>query len=283
MLVWKFSSLFVTVYMTISINQQIFINNLSHKMSKTEREELLETFKSRYVGRGVWKIQHKLSSKLIKKDYNLSVDREFLLETYHTLFVTYCRVMYCLICRHHAADVMIKNPGSIIVTSPDPAKYHQYFEWLYNFHVKANQNAEKGSPDFQNVYGYYVEGKNTLNPSDLEYDRVQNGYWHYFFLLTTKSSRRGHATAIYYLILEIFDDAEEPVHEVFREFIMKHRFTTALKDSDISETELCSVLFDWIYALYKEMNEFTGNRVFSRDTVRETYYTLEYCMEDCDK
>lgn len=236
-------------------------------------DDILETFKAKYVGRGVWYTVTKMVSCIILGKFSLTASKIFQLRTVHLFFMIYCQNIYCLICRYHAADFIYANPKNL--ESP-----FEYFIWLYNFHKAANNNAKKSSPSFKRIKNIYIDEE---GDSELNFHDCQNGIWHFLFIVATKCTDKGQIVALYYLIIEFMSNIFMEQRIMFGEFADKHKFTDALAAKEISEIDLCRSLFDWIYALYADINSKSGEKVYDIETIRSTYYSLEYCTDNCDK
>jgi hypothetical protein len=236
-------------------------------------DELLETFKAKYSGRGVWYTIFTLVSCLILNKFRISFPKHFQLKTIHLFFMIYCQNIYCLICRHHAADFMLENPK-------DLSSAINYFKWLYKFHKAANINSGKTSPSYSYVERIYLgeEGDTMLN-----YHDCQVGIWHFFFIVSTKCTNRGQIVAFYYIILEFMCNTFPEQSDMFKEFSEENKFTDALSMDNIDDVDLCMIFFEWLYALYSFINTRSNEKVYDIETIKNTYYNLEYCTESCDK
>lgn len=252
--------------------------------TNTEKQELLDTFKAKSVGRGIWHVMHKLVAMLILGQLFNGFDVEFQVLTIHLCFMMYCEYIYCLICRHHAAEFIGSNPILPFLNTKKDISAQIYFEWLYNFHKAANHNANKNSPAMRDVINFYLgSGITTINEDELKYKDIQVGIWHFFFMLVTKCHQSGQISAVYYLLSQFMSSLPGREGSLFRDFAEKHKFTDALLKEGISNQELCMSFFDWIYALHSDMNTKLGFKVYSLDLMKDAYYNLEFCDNNCDQ
>lgn len=237
-----------------------------------DNKELLETFKAKYVGRGVWFTVTEMITCVILKKFTLLFDKQFQIKTIHLFFMLYCQNIYCLICRYHAANFIKSNPKDL--SSP-----LAYFWWICKFHRAANINAGKTSPDDKIINDIYLKGNGS---SELNYHTCQIGIWHFFFIVATKCVNRGQIIAFYYLIIEFMANSFEEQKQLFIEFASEHKFSEALSTDDMTEIDLCISFFEWIYAMYAFINERSNEKVYSLELIKYTYYNLEYCTDKCD-
>lgn len=140
-----------------------------------EKQELLDTFKAGSVGRGVWFVMEKLVSMLLLGQMYEGFTDKFHLLTIHSCFMMYCENIYCLVCRHHAAEYIGTTRIIRTITSGDKRIVQNYFEWLYNFHKLANHNAKKESPPLRDVMNFYLgEWSRTQSVHQVVENPIQN-------------------------------------------------------------------------------------------------------------
>lgn len=253
----------------------------------SQKEKILETFKSKNVGRGAWNVMHTSISSFIKerKEPTLKIfDIKFKIMILHIFFLIYCKHMFCEICHKHAFEFMSLNIISDQLTKENSEMI--YFEWLVKFHNKANENAGKTqNVTVKDVFDYYVNGieNNHLKNNDFEFKYIESGIWHFFFTCTSNIRKYGQISALYFLIVNFMKNLEDSYKYLFMKFISEHNFTKALDCHDISEEELCVVFFEWLYSLYKYMNTELGITIFPLNELKEVYYTSQSCNDDCGK
>lgn len=235
-------------------------------------EGILETFKAKYVGRGVWYTIAMMVTCIYLNKFTISFNKYFQIKTVHLFFMIYCQHIFCLICRHHAADFMIENPKDL--SSP-----LSYFKWIYKFHKAANINAGKTSPSYLYVENIYLKEK---GDPELNYHDCQIGIWHFLFIVATKCTNRGQIIAFYYLIIEFMSNIFPEQQLMFNEFTKNHMFSEALSIEDLNDIDLCISFFEWIYALYYYINTKSNENTYDITTIKNTYYKLEYCTDKCD-
>lgn len=253
--------------------------NVTH----SERQELLDTFKASSVGRGIWYIQHVMSASIIKQVNDIVTTSNKLMTVYMT-FIVYCRFIYCGFCRNHAAEQIQRTSISSEIQNPNRNTPFLLFRWFYNFHKAANAHAKKKSPTEKDVVNYFMYDikDGPIKDSDFSYKKIQCGMWHYFFLLASKCHSHEQISCIYFIMLEFMPHLQTQQRNIFISFCSKHRFTEALNDFDLPNEQLCISFFDWIYAMYAEMQTDAGIKVYDIDLVKDVYFNLESCNKDCE-
>lgn len=270
---------------------------VTHEQNKIKsvtgiKNEITESFKAKEVGRGIWFVITTLISSLI-----LNKSKENDKTLFHKMngiyisFIIYCKYIYCGHCRDHAAIYIKEHPMSDKLNNT--SGIISLFNWIYNFHKSANEkrpNNDIKTPDIVDVKNYYLDGYrefskslSMIKDSDFEYNLIEKGIWHYFFLLITKCTTRSHINLIYYLILEFMPNLPHKQYTLFYEFCNKHRFTEALNDDTITDDYLIVCLFDWFYSMYSFINTKSDLTVYSKENLRQVYFYLDVCREDCDK
>lgn len=250
------------------------------------KKEILDTFKAKYVGCGIWYINHVLSANIIKSNHSIITEQNKLLTVY-MCFLVYCQSIYCGICRQHASKQIKNTSISDQIETPDDNTKYVLFEWFFDFHKAANSHSGKNNIVTKNEYYNFfvndIETKNIFEKENYTYEKIQVGMWHYFFLLTTKCYHKKQVMYIYYLILEFMPYLENKQRTIFHEFCKKHRFSAALNDNSLPIDQLCTSFFDWIYAMYSEMNSKSGIIVYPLDVLKNVYFHLDVCTDNCDK
>lgn len=241
-----------------------------------EREELRKTFKAKNVGRGVWYSLHSYMSLIMldRKKKNKSL----LLNSLHVFFMMYCESIYCLVCRNHALEFISKNNITRIMSTTRDDRFIEYFRWLYLFHRAANKNAEVKSEAYENVHEHYLVSK-IFN--DLSYKDIENGMWHLFLLLATKSSIKGYIIALYSFSMDILLNIEEIRDEV-NKYILEKKFLSIFT-SDSDEDKYGYEFLCFLHELQTMINNKRNIKTYDIDTVSKVYYYLDYCEDDCGK
>ena len=267
---------------------------MDHVEFEKDHKEMLESFKAKSVGRGVWYVQHKLCSRVIKDEMK-DHPSIFLIQTMYTLFLMYCYAIFCLYCREHAAEFIKQNPFLDEIDNEDDLPI-RYFNWLWRFHSRANQNARMAgsatleSPPEIEVYNYFVNGKSDksdksdklIKDENYRYELIQVGFWHYFYLVSISCHNWGHIAGLFYMLNQFMVELPEKQREIFRDFSEKHKFADALYDHEIEIHDLCIALFEWIYALQTQINASIGIKIYSLKLTKEVYFNLEYCDSSCE-
>jgi len=256
-------------------------------MFDSNKEQILETFKAKFVGRGVWNVLHTLTANVNNNDSIYT--KKYLIILINEFFLIYCENIYCQSCRQHASEFISKYPIYNIFENNEieDDKYPiLYLEWLVKFHNHANNHAGHLEViDIDVVIDYYIIGNNNefIKNSDFEFINIENGMWHFFFLCSSKILKFNQISSFHYLILQFMKTLPYPQKYYFNEFIVKHKFTDALTHNDINESDLCIVFFEWIYELYSYINKKSNLNVFPFKLIKETYYTIDFCDNSCDK
>lgn len=248
-----------------------------------QTQEILDSFKAKFVGFGVWYVNHILSSHIVK-NFHTMIDPGNKMMTVYICFIVYCKFIYCGICRHHAAGQIQKTSITSKIEIPTEETANLLFDWFYDFHKAANTHAKKSSPSKEHVRNYFLNGIDSdIHHDTYTYENIQNGMWHYFFLLSTKCHSHEHISCLYYIILEFMPYLPSVQRQLFVSFCSTHRFTDALNDHTISGEELCICFFDWLHAMYYEINSKSGIKVYPKETLNDIYFYLDVCSKDCDK
>jgi hypothetical protein len=237
--------------------------------------DILDGFAAPIVGRGVWYVNHCLIAAVINHDESDGITVEEFIEVVYVLFMVYCRFLYCNNCREHALEFIETNP--IQPTDPEDV-----FAWLYDFHRNANEHAGKTSPDYKNVIEYFVNRKSTtIRNEDYDYELIQAGFWHYFFIIATKSKSRSQLSYIYYVLLRFTEYLPREQRILFREYVREHQFCEALYDTQVRDEFVCISFFDWLYGAYELLNSKT--RIYPIGVLRQVYMNMGVCDKDCDQ
>lgn len=257
-----------------------------------EMEELLETFAAKYVGRGIWNMFMTLVFNL-KFKIPAGYTAMNCITIIHYNFMHYCRDIYCLICRVHAAKYIanhkiIERLFDISKSDMDEKEKnllitYEYFVWFYNFRNSANSFAEKTPPELEEVIRHFNGDSSTINPSDFDYENIHYGIWHCIFLLITKCFQLDQIKAVYFIIVNYMKYLPEKQKAIFNEFRKQNDVTELFDDDSIQMEDLCISFFEWAYVLYSEMNGQSGLRVFSENVVRDAYYNISFCTKACGK
>lgn len=254
-----------------------------HLEQDPETNEILDTFKAKHVGRGIWHVEHTLSACFVNQNGDISNLHNKIMTVY-MCFIVYCKFIYCGICRHHAAGQIHETSITSIIESPDSNTPNILFDWFYDFHRAANIHAGKSSPSREDVREFFIEGKeNSIKRSNYSYDKIHTGIWHLFFLLSTKCHSHEQIACVYYLMLEYMPHLPQPQKTYFAQFCEKHRFTEALNDLTLPNEVLCICFFDWIHAMYEDMNKRSNVKVYPLEKLKNIYFYLDVCNKDCDK
>jgi hypothetical protein len=250
---------------------------MSSKMDPTLVATILETFKAPIVGRGVWFVNHCLSSAVIEHTDVDEISTEEFLEVSHDAFITYCEFIYCGHCREHAEEYIARHP----FTSFNPL---DYFDWLYEFHKSANEHAQKSSPSLEDVRNYFLRrGPSSIQSSNYSYEFIQAGFWHYFFLLSTKSKSRAQISYVYYILLKFIEYLPPKQRTLIANYVREFQFRKALYDNSMRTELVCISFFDWLYGAYELLNKDVGLTVFAIEPLSFVYLNLGVCDKDCDK
>jgi hypothetical protein len=237
-----------------------------------EKDELLETFKAKNVGRGVWYLLHSQISFIIKNEDESDISNLMLTQTLHGFFMIYCENIYCSICSKHALEYISKNKIDNELKNPI-----KYFEWLHDFHTHANLNSgrEFTKRSLEHVKMHYL-----TEPifNDLTYDKIQIGVWHFIFMLTTKCKHKGYILALYTLVINTLSNIDE-IKDVFIEYLSKYNFLDVFED-DVDD-ELSDLLFEYLYSVYKTINIKLNIKIYDLDLLKVVYYNLDSCDKDC--
>lgn len=247
--------------------------------------EIRDLCKAKYVGCGIWYIQHILSASIVKNLDNI-VDIKTRILIVYICFIIYCKFIYCGICRHHASVQIQKTPITDKIFQVDDSSPMVLFEWFYNFHKSANINAGKLSPKKEEVVNYFIlnlKDKMEISDDNYSYEKIQCGIWHYFFLLSTKCHGHEQISCIYYLILEFMPYLPKKQKDIFCNFCSNHRFSDALNEISLPVEQLCISFFDWIFAMYEEINSKSNIKVYNIESLKNVYFYLDICNKECDK
>ncbi len=261
--------------------QEIHSEGLTSKEER-QRDEMKENWKASKVGRGIWNMFMTVIYNIVKINlFNLTVLQKFAAINY--CFTTYCKDAYCLKCREHAIKFLNKRDIVSVIhkQKKDREIRDVYFSWIYNFRVSANKNAGHESPSEEEAIDYFAGHESNINPSDFDYELIENGVFHCLFILTTECHRKEHVNAVYVLISMYMPYLPKIQRKLYNTYISNNDFSQALKD-DISTDDLCISLFDWIYSMYKFINTSSGVKIYSKRVIRDAYYNISYCSKGCD-
>lgn len=257
---------------------------------KSEKDELLDTFAAKHVGRGIWNMFMTLvfMLKFGLPDGHSALECVSLI---HYNFLHYCRDIYCLVCRVHAAKFISNHKiteklyelnreiededekNSLII--------YEYFNWFYTFRNSANSFANKQGPEFNDVIRFFSGEESSINNEDFTYDKIHVGIWHCFFILITRCYNKDHVKATYFLIGNYMKFLPTLQKNLYLEFKARNNFLELISDEELTSEELCVDLFDWTYALYNFINSNSEMKVFSKDAVSDAYYNMAFCSSSC--
>lgn len=237
-----------------------------------ENDEIRNTFKAKYVGRGVWYVIHSQIASIINNVDN-EIPNDMLLKTLHGFFMIYCENIYCSICREHAFEFIATNEINIETVSLD-----EYFAWIYDFHFHANLNSNREFErrSLKTVQKHYLHDKIF---DDLNYEQIQTGVWHLFFILATKCKHNGYVLALYNLFVNIFSEMVN-INNIFIEYLEEFNFLEVFKNED--EDELGDLLFDYMYSVYCTINIKLNIKCYDLEFLKNIYYNLDSCDDSCD-
>lgn len=252
---------------------------------KLKRQQLLNTFVAKNVGRGIWNMFMTLVFAL---RYNIPEKYT----TYQCIslinynFMRYCKEIYCLVCRNHAARYISNNKIvqrlRDIQNLEDPDKDNklifEYFNWLYNFRNSANSYANKAHPEFEDVLRFFNGEESGISHEDFCYAKIKDGIWHCIFLLATKSSQTDEIKATYFLIVNYFKYLPLKQKQIFDEAKLKYNFMQVLEDDNSDEAN-CIYFFEWIYIMYKLLNE--EYETYEKELLEDVYYNMTFCSTSC--
>lgn len=109
-------------------------------------------FKPEYVGRGIWHSWHSIGFS--------AETRHDVAVLYETILL-YNRVIRCKNCSEHSNNYIattVKDIYAVLTDKnlTDSEVIDQFNIWLYNYHKKANENAGKKSPPYEDVAKFYL-------------------------------------------------------------------------------------------------------------------------------
>ena len=111
----------------------------------------IEDFKNEHVTRGVWHSWHRTGFKA-KTRSDVVVIYAFIL--------MYIADMICEICNNHAKSFISETEYIVNIlqdmTLTDSEVIEEFNKWLYLFHKRANENAGKTSPPYEEVAEFYL-------------------------------------------------------------------------------------------------------------------------------
>lgn len=255
----------------------IFILPLTRSERK-QKEELMEKFKAKYM-RGVWYL---FMFCVANADKNrISILRT--ISIIHFCFMHYCREIYCMKCRLHASEFIDRNRiiDTIYNCKTDDEMMYYYFDWFYRFKDSVNIRRGIKSAPAEEVLKQLLGLSSEINSHDYDYEKIENGIWHIFFMLVTKCCDQEHVETVYTFIKIGFNCFPEKQRNLFLDFCKLHNFEEAIDSDELIEYK-CICFFDWIYSLYKYINTNSDIRIFSKIVVKESYYNISFCTEDCD-
>lgn len=259
---------------------------------KSEKEELLDTFTAKYVGRGIWNMFMTLVFNL-KFGLPEKTSAFSCISIIHHNFLMYCKDIYCLVCRGHAAKYITKHKiidrlDEIDKNVEDEQEKtalitYEYFNWFYNFRNSANSFANKQPPELNDVIRFFSGDESSIEEDDFTYDKIQTGIWHCFFILITRCYTKDHVSATFFLIANYMKFIPEKQKNLYLEFRARNDFLEIMSDPEMTSEELCVELFEWSYALYNFVNSNSDIRVFNKDVISDAYYNMAYCSHACGK
>lgn len=247
-----------------------------------EKKDLLEFFKAKYM-RGIW---HMFMTMVYNISMYHSLDYEPIkcICIIHFCFMYYCKDIYCMICRGHAAEFISKNQiiDAVYNCENDDEMIFIYFEWFYRFRNAANSHLGKIGPPFREAINFFSGEHSQIDKTDFEYPKIQNGIWHVLFMIATKCHQLEHVRIIYFFIKTYMNFLPLEQKNFYEQFKFENNFELALHSSDSVES-ICVAFFDWIYELYRFINLKSDIRVFSKKVLKEAYYNISFCDHECDK
>lgn len=191
--------------------------------------------------------------------------------------MTYCKNMFCNVCKHHAADHILSNP-------PNLYSFMTFFDWLINFHNNASIHSGKKMESHELIKDIYFYKKFS---KDLTFNKCSNGVFHFLFLVCTKIENKEEIFYLYILTHIFFEnfiyDDKGHDKDSFNKFITTYNFEEFLKTENLDFIYMRTSFFCWLYMLYKTINESKGIEVYDFDTVSKSYFEMKTCDLNCDK
>ena len=255
---------------------------------KREREELLNSFVAKNVGRGIWTMFMTIVF-MLKNNIPQGYSALQCISIIHYVFMHYCKDIYCLICRAHAARYISNhkiidklyeiNNSMEDEQDRDHLVLYTYFVWLYDFRNSANSFANKANPELDDVIRFFNGEESTIKSEDFSYEKLKDGIWHCIFVLVAKCSTIQQVRAVYFVICNYFKFLPLRQKQYYIEFKEKYDFSIVLEDYEATAENVCVAFFEWTYMLYEHVN--VGYKIYSEDIIKDVNYNSTFCTKKC--
>jgi len=111
----------------------------------------LDDFKNDQISKGIWHSWHRTGFKATVRSDVIVI---------YAFILMYVNVMICAVCNNHA-KIYISETGYIVdimenMELTDSEVIDEFNRWLYNFHKRANENAGKSSPPYDDIAEFYL-------------------------------------------------------------------------------------------------------------------------------